>query len=55
MLDEFGFPEQTERKQRGKPGWPPHVLIGTRVHYRRAAVEQWLIDQEHRASEVRDA
>jgi len=48
MLAEFGIADSTERKLRGTPGWMPHLEIGSRVHYRRAAVERWIHDREVR-------
>lgn len=46
MLAEFGIADATERKQRGGQDWIPHLEIGARVYYRRAAVEQWIRERE---------
>lgn len=47
FLDMLGISDSNERRQRreGRP-WPPHLRIGNKVYYRRAAVEDWLRAQE---------
>lgn len=54
LLDWLGVSDSTERRMRrdGRP-WPPHLLIGGRVCYRRSAVEAFLCAQECSSPGVR--
>lgn len=47
VLDVLGISDRTERRMRlsDKP-WPPHLVIGNRVYYRLAAIEEFLLAQE---------
>jgi hypothetical protein len=47
LLDEFGISDSCERRQR-KEGtdWPPHLLIGRKVYYRRESLSHWLRQRE---------
>jgi hypothetical protein len=43
-------PRSSQKKQRALGTFVPHFRVGRRVYYRRAAVEQWIAQQE-RASQ----
>jgi hypothetical protein len=47
LLDEFRISDSAERRLR-KEGtdWPPHLLIGRKVYYRRETVAGWLRNRE---------
>jgi hypothetical protein len=44
------FPRSSQKKQRALGTFAPHFRVGRRVYYRRAAIEQWIAQQE-RASQ----
>jgi hypothetical protein len=46
-------PRSSQKKQRALGTFAPHYFVGRRVYYRRAAIEQWIADQE-RASQGAD-
>ena len=41
------IPRSSQKKQRALGTFVPHYYVGRRVYYRRAAVEQWVQDQEN--------
>ena len=43
-------PRSSQKKQRALGTFAPHFRVGRRVYYRRAAIEQWIAQQE-RASQ----
>lgn len=43
--------ERSHRRERGD--WPPHVVIGKKVFYRRTGVMEWLERQEAKQVRVR--
>ena len=43
-------PRSSQKKQRALGTFVPHFRVGRRVYYRRAAIEQWIAQQE-RASQ----
>jgi hypothetical protein len=47
LIDEFRISDSCERRRR-KEGvdWPPHVLIGRKVYYRRESLCDWLLQRE---------
>ena len=47
LLEELGLSDSSERRKRqGDGDWPPHLCIGTKVYYRRSAVDDYLRRQE---------
>jgi hypothetical protein len=54
LLDEFQISDSAERRLR-KEGtdWPPHLLIGRKVYYRRETVADWLRSRESAAPQPR--
>jgi hypothetical protein len=46
LAEELDSHPRTVKRWRELGDGPPHVRIGNSVFYRRAAVEQWLLDQE---------
>jgi len=47
LLDEFGISDSCERRQRKEGAdWPPHLLIGKKVYYRRESLSAWLRQRE---------
>ena len=43
LLDEFGISDSCERRRRKEGAdWPPHLLIGRKVYYRRESLCDWL-------------
>ena len=49
LLEEFKISDSFERRRRtGDDDWPPHLFIGRKVYYRRAAIDDWLRRQEVR-------
>lgn len=47
ICDELGISLSTERKMRQEePDWPPHLLIGRKIFYRRESVRQWVARRE---------
>ena len=44
------IPRSSQKKQRALGTFVPHFRVGRRVYYRRAAIEQWIAQQE-RASQ----
>ena len=47
LLEELGLSDSSERRKRqGDQDWPPHLYIGTRIYYRRSAVDDYLRRQE---------
>ena len=62
FLRELGISDSSERRGRtGQGSWPPHVWIGGKLYYRRAAIDDWIRRQEataqfaHRTSSRSDA
>jgi hypothetical protein len=55
LIDEFGISDSCERRRR-KQGtdWPPHLLIGRKVYYRRESLSDWLRQRESAPQAVRD-
>lgn len=47
FLEHCKVSDSSERRgrQRGDD-WPPHLLIGTKVYYRTASVEDWILRRE---------
>ena len=39
-------PRSSQKKQRALGTFAPHFRVGRRVYYRRAAIEQWIAQQE---------
>ncbi|MBT2269785.1 hypothetical protein [Rhodococcus erythropolis] len=52
LLSEYNFADSSERKARAGRDFIPHIRIGRRIFYRRAAVEAWLVQQERSARDV---
>ncbi len=47
LLDEFGISDSCERRRRKEGAdWPPHLLIGRKVYYRRESLSGWLRQRE---------
>jgi hypothetical protein len=47
LLDEFGISDSSERRLRREGAdWPPHLLIGRKVYYRRESLSDWLHRRE---------
>jgi hypothetical protein len=47
LLDEFNISDSCERRQRKEGAdWPPHLLIGRKVYYRRESLSDWLRQRE---------
>jgi hypothetical protein len=47
LLDEFGISDSCERRRRKEGAdWPPHLLIGRKVYYRRESLSDWLRQRE---------
>jgi hypothetical protein len=46
-------PRSSQKKQRALGTFAPYFRVGRRVYYRRAAIEQWIAQQE-RASQGRE-
>jgi hypothetical protein len=47
LLKQFQISDASERRQRSSAAdWPPHVLIGKKVYYRRSQIEAWLRRRE---------
>jgi hypothetical protein len=47
LLDEFGISDSCERRRRKEGAdWPPHLLIGRKVYYRRESLSDWLRRRE---------
>jgi len=47
LLRELEISDSSERrKRRGSHPWPPHLYIGSKVYYRRSAVNAFLQHQE---------
>ena len=43
FLEELPMSDSTERRRRtGGGDWPPHIRIGAKIYYRRAAVDDWI-------------
>ena len=54
LKEEYGFSESLQRKKRHEGNFIPFYMAGSRVRYRRAAVESWIAEQEqlaHRGSD----
>ncbi len=47
VLTDWGISDSSERRNR-KEGrdWPPHVLIGRKIYYRRESLAAWLRRRE---------
>lgn len=52
---DWHFPRRTQIRQRALGTFVPHFRVGNRVYYRRAAVEQWIAEQESASQGDRDA
>jgi hypothetical protein len=48
-------PRSSQKKQRALGAFAPHFRVGRRVYYRRAALEQWIAQQEITSQGVDDA
>jgi hypothetical protein len=48
-------PRSSQKKQRALGAFAPHFRVGRRVYYRRAALEQWIAQQEIASQGVHDA
>jgi hypothetical protein len=47
LLKQLHLSDASERRQRvAGADWPPHVLIGRKVYYRRSQVEAWVLRRE---------
>jgi hypothetical protein len=47
LLKQFHISDANERRQRsGDADWPPHVLIGKKIYYRRSQIEAWVRRRE---------
>jgi hypothetical protein len=47
LIDEFGISDSCERRRRKEGAdWPPHLLIGKKVYYRRESLDDWLRHRE---------
>ena len=47
FLKELELSDSTERRGRTGGGeWPPHLLIGKKVYYRRESLDDWLRHRE---------
>jgi hypothetical protein len=47
LLKELGISDSSERRGRTGGGeWPPHLLIGKKVYYRRESLDDWLRHRE---------
>jgi hypothetical protein len=47
FLKQLGISDSSERRGRTGGGeWPPHLLIGKRVYYRRESLDDWLRQRE---------
>ena len=47
FLKELGISDSSERRGRAGGGeWPPHLLIGKKVYYRRESLDDWLRHRE---------
>jgi hypothetical protein len=47
FLKELGISDSSERRGRTGGGeWPPHLLIGKKVYYRRESLDDWLRHRE---------
>jgi len=46
-------PSSERRHRREQDDWAPHVVIGRKIFYRRAAVTDWLERQEAKQGRVR--
>jgi len=56
LIEQYGFSDSSERRGRREgEAWPPHVVIGHKIYYRRHSVEQWLADQERASLGTRQA
>ena len=49
------IPRSSQKKQRALGTFAPHYRVGRRVYYRRAAVEQWIAEQERASQGPRHA
>ena len=45
LLAEYPFSDSAERRGQRGSAWPPHLVIGKKIYYRRQSVERWLADQ----------
>jgi hypothetical protein len=53
LLDEFSISDSCERRRRKEGAdWPPHVLIGRKVYYRRKSLSDWLRQRESATQSV---
>lgn len=53
LLAEYPFSDSAERRGRKRgSAWPPHLVIGKKIYYRRQSVERWLADQEQGTGQV---
>ena len=47
LLKKFQISDASERRRRsGAADWPPHVLIGKKIYYRRSQIDAWLRRRE---------
>ena len=49
------IPRSSQKKQRALGTFAPHYRVGRRVYYRRAAIEQWIAQQERASQGPRHA
>ncbi|MGO8768400.1 MAG: hypothetical protein ACLQIK_26765 [Mycobacterium sp.] len=47
LLKQFRISDSSEWRQRnGTADWPPHVVIGKKIYYRKSQIDAWLRNQE---------
>jgi hypothetical protein len=47
LLKQFRISDSSEWRQRnGTADWPPHVVIGKKIYYRKSQIDAWLRRQE---------
>ena len=47
LLKQFRISDSSEWRQRnGAADWPPHVVIGKKIYYRRSQIDAWLRRRE---------
>ncbi len=53
FLKELGISDSSERRRRKEGAdWPPHLLIGRKVYYRRESLSDWLHQRESATQSV---
>ncbi len=47
LLKQLGISDSSEWRQRnGTADWPPHLVIGKKIYYRRSQINAWLRRRE---------